>query len=89
MMLISPFTEQRRPARNVPSCFFRRCRSPSTTIGRLDLDLRRLFELYQFFLQYQPIVDLATGAFTGAEALLRWRHPQRGVLEPSEFISGP
>ena len=55
---------------------------------RLDLDLRRAFELDQFFLQYQPIVDLATGAFTGAEALLRWRHPERGVLEPSEFISG-
>jgi diguanylate cyclase (GGDEF)-like protein len=54
---------------------------------RLDLDLRRAFELDQFFLLYQPIVDLATGAFTGAEALLRWRHPERGVLEPSEFIS--
>jgi diguanylate cyclase (GGDEF)-like protein len=54
---------------------------------RLDLDLRRAFELDQFFLLYQPIVDLATGALTGVEALLRWRHPERGVLEPSEFIS--
>jgi diguanylate cyclase (GGDEF)-like protein len=54
---------------------------------KLDLDLRSALELDQFFLQYQPIVDLGTGEFTGAEALLRWRHPERGVLEPSEFMS--
>ena len=52
----------------------------------LDLDLRLALEDGQFFLLYQPTVDLLTGIFTGAEALLRWRHPVRGVVEPSEFL---
>jgi diguanylate cyclase (GGDEF)-like protein len=52
----------------------------------LDLDLRLALEEGQFFLLYQPTVDLLTGIFTGAEALLRWRHPVRGVVEPSEFL---
>jgi EAL domain-containing protein (putative c-di-GMP-specific phosphodiesterase class I) len=40
----------------------------------------------QFFLLYQPTIDLSTGAFTGVEALLRWRHPTRGVVQPDDFI---
>jgi EAL domain-containing protein (putative c-di-GMP-specific phosphodiesterase class I) len=40
----------------------------------------------QFFLVYQPTIDLQTGAFAGVEALIRWRHPQRGVLGPDAFI---
>jgi EAL domain-containing protein (putative c-di-GMP-specific phosphodiesterase class I) len=52
----------------------------------LDLDLRRALERDQFFLLYQPTIDLATGAFGGVEALLRWRHPDRGVVLPAEFI---
>jgi len=52
----------------------------------LDLDLRRALERDEFFLLYQPTIDLATGAFGGVEALLRWRHPQRGVLLPADFI---
>jgi diguanylate cyclase (GGDEF)-like protein len=48
----------------------------------LDLDLHGALAADQFFLVYQPIVDLSTGAFTGAEALLRWRHPTRGVVQP-------
>ncbi|MGD0881649.1 MAG: EAL domain-containing protein [Acidimicrobiales bacterium] len=52
----------------------------------LDMDLRRALESDQFFLLYQPVVDLASGAFTGVEALLRWRHPTRGVVQPDEFI---
>jgi diguanylate cyclase (GGDEF)-like protein len=53
----------------------------------LDLDLRRALEGNEFFLLYQPIVDLDSGAVTGVEALLRWRHPERGVLQPDQFIS--
>jgi diguanylate cyclase (GGDEF)-like protein len=52
----------------------------------LDMDLHGALEDGQFFLLYQPFVHLASGAVTGAEALLRWRHPTRGVLAPSEFI---
>jgi len=52
----------------------------------LDLDLHHALEANEFFLLYQPIVDLATGALTGTEALLRWRHPQRGMVEPEHFI---
>lgn len=52
----------------------------------LDLDLHRALGADQFFLLYQPMVDLATGVFTGTEALLRWRHPERGLIEPDDFI---
>ena len=49
-------------------------------------DLRRAVERHEFFLVYQPQVRLSDGGLTGAEALLRWRHPERGVLPPAEFI---
>jgi diguanylate cyclase (GGDEF)-like protein/PAS domain S-box-containing protein len=51
----------------------------------LEVDLRQGLLDGQFFLQYQPQVDDA-GSVTGAEALLRWRHPERGMVSPSEFI---
>jgi len=53
---------------------------------RLDLELRRACELNEFELHYQPQLCLSTGLPTGAEALLRWRHPQRGLLMPDKFI---
>ncbi len=52
----------------------------------LTVDLHDALEGDQFFLLYQPIVDLTTGAIIGVEALIRWRHPERGVIEPSQFI---
>jgi diguanylate cyclase (GGDEF)-like protein len=52
----------------------------------LRSDLYAALEENQFFLEYQPVVDLSTGAVTGAEALLRWRRPDRGVLTPDTFI---
>ncbi len=52
----------------------------------LAVDLSAGIEAQQFFLLYQPTIDLATGAFTGVEALLRWRHPVRGVVMPDAFI---
>jgi diguanylate cyclase (GGDEF)-like protein len=53
---------------------------------RLEVDLQGALEAEQFFLVYQPTVDLSTGAFTGVEALLRWNHPERGVVQPDDFI---
>ncbi|MES2581770.1 MAG: EAL domain-containing protein [Pseudomonadota bacterium] len=52
----------------------------------LENDLRQALEKQELFVVYQPLVNLASGAFTGMEALLRWRHPQRGMVSPVEFI---
>jgi diguanylate cyclase (GGDEF)-like protein len=48
--------------------------------------LRSALERREFVLHYQPKINLATGAITGAEALLRWTHPTRGAVPPAEFI---
>jgi EAL domain-containing protein (putative c-di-GMP-specific phosphodiesterase class I) len=48
--------------------------------------LREAIDSEQFVLHYQPTVSLATGAVTGAEALVRWNHPQHGLLLPEQFI---
>jgi diguanylate cyclase (GGDEF)-like protein len=52
----------------------------------LEADLHGALAAGEFFLVYQPTVDLSTGSFTGVEALLRWRHPVRGIVMPSDFI---
>jgi len=56
--------------------------------GRLDLelDLRMAVESNQFFVVYQPIFRMNDMALVGVEALLRWKHPTRGVVEPLNFI---
>ncbi|MDW8405100.1 EAL domain-containing protein [Chloroflexus sp.] len=53
---------------------------------QLEQDLRLALEHNEFRLFYQPIVLLRTGAIVGFEALIRWQHPQRGLLSPSEFL---
>jgi diguanylate cyclase (GGDEF)-like protein len=52
----------------------------------LASELRRAIERDELVLHYQPKLDLATGSVTGAEALVRWQHPRRGLLPPAEFI---
>lgn len=52
----------------------------------LQLDLQRALEAREFALHYQPQVDLATRGVTGFEALLRWHHPERGLIMPERFI---
>lgn len=53
----------------------------------LEAELRRAIERQEFVLYYQPIIALPTGQISGIEALLRWQHPQRGLLRPVEFLS--
>ena len=57
-------------------------------VGRLELvaELRRARCDEEFVLHYQPVVDLESGALVGVEALVRWAHPTRGLLEPAAFI---
>ena len=52
----------------------------------LEQDLRDAVDAHQFFVVYQPTVDIGSGIVTGAEALLRWRHPRRGVVGPVDFV---
>ena len=53
---------------------------------RLELDLRRALQAGEFEVHYQPLYDLAAERITGCEALVRWRHPDRGMIAPVEFI---
>ncbi len=53
---------------------------------RLEADITRALANEEFFLEYQPIVDLGTRSLLGVEALVRWRHPEAGVLMPARFI---
>lgn len=53
---------------------------------QLETDLRRAIERNEFTLEYQPIVSLKDGRMVGFESLVRWDHPERGQLQPMEFI---
>lgn len=53
----------------------------------LHHEILKGLELNQFFLVYQPIYDIKTGQFTKCEALVRWQHPERGLISPFDFIA--
>jgi diguanylate cyclase (GGDEF)-like protein/PAS domain S-box-containing protein len=53
----------------------------------LETQLRGALERHEFLVHYQPKANIATGAISGFEALLRWQHPQRGLVQPEQFIS--
>lgn len=56
------------------------------THRKLAIDLEGSLENKQYFLLYQPTINLQTHEFTGVEALLRWEHPERGTVQPDDFI---
>jgi diguanylate cyclase (GGDEF)-like protein len=58
----------------------------AVTLLQLETDLRHAVENDELLVFYQPIIDLATMELTGFEALMRWNHPQRGLIPPNEFI---
>jgi diguanylate cyclase (GGDEF)-like protein len=60
----------------------------SSALERLTMesDLRKALERGEFYLDYQPQMDIATGRVTGLEALLRWKHPELGLVPPGKFI---
>ncbi|TRZ66101.1 MAG: EAL domain-containing protein [Rhodocyclaceae bacterium] len=72
--------------RNRCSYFTPAMQEAAQTRMRLAVDLRTALANGQFMVYYQPIVELATGSIYKAEALIRWQHPQRGLVSPAEFI---
>ena len=58
----------------------------AVTLLRLESDFRRAIEKQELCVYYQPIVSIASGELHGFEALVRWRHPERGIILPSDFI---
>lgn len=53
---------------------------------QMETDLRRAIERNEFRVHYQPVVELQTGRIVEVEALVRWQHPQRGLISPADFI---
>ena len=67
--------------------FHRNSASDETSaLFALEHSLRRALERSELSLHYQPQIDIETGGITGMEALLRWQHPERGMIPPNEFI---
>jgi EAL domain-containing protein (putative c-di-GMP-specific phosphodiesterase class I)/FixJ family two-component response regulator len=60
---------------------------PRSSIAVDDTDLRGAIERDEFVLHYQPQIDILTGNVTGLEALVRWKHPERGLIFPGDFIA--
>jgi diguanylate cyclase (GGDEF)-like protein len=61
-------------------------RSEAAQRFQTETDLKQALTRQELYLNYQPLVDLTTGAIAGFEALVRWQHPERGIVSPGEFI---
>jgi diguanylate cyclase (GGDEF)-like protein/PAS domain S-box-containing protein len=78
--------QAKESGRNCYQFFKPEMNAKATLRQSVESGLRLALERGEFVLHYQPKFDLLTGAITAVEALVRWRHPLRGVLSPSEFI---
>ncbi len=72
--------------RNRFKVFHSRMLEEAIRLMRMENDLRLALVRQEFFLLYQPILSLESGNVTGLEALVRWRHPVKGVMEPDQFL---
>jgi diguanylate cyclase (GGDEF)-like protein len=72
--------------RNNHQCFSPGMDAKTSGLLTFESELNQALKLQQLELHYQPKVDAASGDIRGAEALIRWRHPQRGLIPPVEFI---
>ncbi len=78
--------DARKSGRSSFRFFTREMDSRASARRSLEIDLRKALALQEFELNYQPQIDLDTNAIAGFEALLRWRHPERGLVSPADFI---
>jgi diguanylate cyclase (GGDEF)-like protein/PAS domain S-box-containing protein len=78
--------EAKSNGRNTYRFFHRHMMVAANERLRLEADMRRGLERDEFELHYQPIIEVGTRRVTGAEALVRWRHPEEGLLAPDRFI---
>jgi len=62
-------------------------RARATRRLEVERELRHAVERHELELRYQPVISLSSGEITGLEALVRWQHPERGLLDPGEFVS--
>jgi EAL domain-containing protein (putative c-di-GMP-specific phosphodiesterase class I) len=76
----------KREGGNQIAFFGESMRSSALSLVQLQEDLRVALSRDQIVVQYQPFVQLKTGQVVGFEALVRWRHPERGLLAPAEFL---
>ncbi len=60
--------------------------APAIRRSSIESELQSALDRKEFALFYQPTIDLESGIITGAEALMRWRHPERGLISPDQFI---
>ena len=76
----------KKKGRDCHSYFCKTMREEAQYKAMLSRDLRIALSNNQFIVHYQPIIDLATNTINKAEALIRWNHPERGLVSPGEFI---
>jgi diguanylate cyclase (GGDEF)-like protein/PAS domain S-box-containing protein len=78
--------EAKKQARGAYRVFRPEMQSLIDKTSHLHMDLISAFAGDEFFLEFQPIIQLSSRRIVGAEALIRWNHPKRGVISPAEFI---